>query len=90
MYKVVPSGRLRKDYRLAFKRGYNMNLLIEVVDMLAAGKPLDARYRDHRLSGEYGNVRECHITPDWLLVYDINETELKLLLLRTGTHSDIF
>ncbi|MCD7748794.1 MAG: type II toxin-antitoxin system YafQ family toxin [Oscillospiraceae bacterium] len=90
MYKVVPSSRFRKDYRLAVKRGYNMKLLEEVVDILAAGEPLDARYRDHMLSGKYDSVRECHITPDWLLVYDINETELNLLLLRTGTHSDIF
>ncbi|MCD8117191.1 MAG: type II toxin-antitoxin system YafQ family toxin [Oscillospiraceae bacterium] len=90
MYEIVPSGRFRKDYRFAVKRGYNMNLLAEVVDMLAEGKSLDAKYRDHTLSGKYNGVRECHITPDWLLVYEVRESELVLLLLRTGTHSDIF
>ncbi|MCD8078566.1 MAG: type II toxin-antitoxin system YafQ family toxin [Lachnospiraceae bacterium] len=90
MYDVVPSGRFRKDYKLALKRGYNMELLEKVVDQLAAGKPLDKKYRDHVLSGSYDGIRECHITSDWLLLYDIIETELALLLLRTGTHSDIF
>ncbi len=90
MYEIVPSNRFRKDYKLAAKRGYNMKLLKNVVDRLAAGEPLDAKYRDHVLSGNYSGVRECHITPDWLLLYDISGAELTLLLLRTGTHSDIF
>ncbi len=60
------------------------------MDILAAGETLDAKYRDHALSGNFNGVRECHISPDWLLLYDINGTELALLLLRTGTHSDIF
>ncbi|MCD8017274.1 MAG: type II toxin-antitoxin system YafQ family toxin [Oscillospiraceae bacterium] len=90
MYEVVPSARFRRDYKLAVKRGCNMKLLQEVVDILAAGEMLDAKYRDHALSGNFNGVRECHISPDWLLLYDINGTELALLLLRTGTHSDIF
>ncbi|MCD8190191.1 MAG: type II toxin-antitoxin system YafQ family toxin [Clostridiales bacterium] len=90
MYEIVPSARFRKDYKTAVKRGYNMKLLERVVDQLAAGQPLDAKHRDHVLSGNYNGVRECHITPDWLLLYDINGTELALLLLRTGTHSDLF
>ncbi|MCD8196038.1 MAG: type II toxin-antitoxin system YafQ family toxin [Lachnospiraceae bacterium] len=90
MYEIIPSGRFRKDYRIALKRGYNMNLLQRVVDQIAAGKPLDKKHRDHVLSGNFSGVRECHITPDWLLLYDIHEEELELLLLRTGTHSDIF
>ncbi|MCC8079358.1 MAG: type II toxin-antitoxin system YafQ family toxin [Oscillospiraceae bacterium] len=90
MYEVVPSARFRRDYKLAVKRGCNMKLLQEVVDILAAGETLDAKYRDHALSGNFNGVRECHISPDWLLLYDINGTELALLLLRTGTHSDIF
>lgn len=90
MYEIVLSARFRKDYRQAVKRGYNMKLLEAVVDRLAAGAPLDAKHRDHALSGNYSGVRECHITSDWLLLYDIDGTELALLLLRTGTHSDIF
>ncbi|MCD8106060.1 MAG: type II toxin-antitoxin system YafQ family toxin [Lachnospiraceae bacterium] len=90
MYDVVPSNKFRKDYRLAIKRGYNMDLLEAVVDQLAAGEKLDKKHKDHVLSGNYNGVRECHITPDWLLLYDINDEELELLLLRTGTHSDIF
>ncbi|MCD8254046.1 MAG: type II toxin-antitoxin system YafQ family toxin [Oscillospiraceae bacterium] len=90
MYEVVPSARFRRDYKLAVKRGCNMKLLQEVVDILVAGETLDAKYRDHALSGNFNGVRECHISPDWLLLYDINGTELALLLLRTGTHSDIF
>lgn len=90
MYEVVPSARFRRDYKLAVKRGCNMKLLQEVVDILAAGETLDAKYRDHALSGNFNGVREYHISPGWLLLYDINGTELALLLLRTGTHSDIF
>ncbi|MCC8014180.1 MAG: type II toxin-antitoxin system YafQ family toxin [Eubacterium sp.] len=90
MYEIVPSSKFRKDYRLAVRRGYNIELLENVINKLAAGETLDRKYKDHGLSGNYDGVRECHITPDWLLVYDINGEELKLLLLRTGTHSDIF
>ncbi len=67
-----------------------MRQLEKVIDLLAAGKELPARYKDHNLSGDYKNCRECHITPDWLLVYEIKEKELLLYLIRTGTHSDIF
>lgn len=58
--------------------------------MLANGMKLDEKYKDHLLTGDYGGFRECHITPDWLLVYQYREQELLLLLSRTGTHSDLF
>lgn len=90
MLDIVASNRFKKDLRLAIRRGYNMALINEVVNTLAAQNPLDAKYKDHELGGEYKGFRECHITPDWLLVYQIINNELVLYLLRTGTHSDLF
>ena len=80
----------KKDYKRIKKRGYDIRLLEKVIALLAKGQPLPAQYRDHRLSGDYDGCRECHISPDWLLVYEVNEKELLLYLTRTGTHSDIF
>lgn len=90
MYKIVTTGKFKRDLKLAKKRGYNLSLLSVVVDMLAAGKPLPEKYKDHNLSGNYAGCRECHITPDWLLVYEVEDDELILYLTRTGTHSDLF
>lgn len=89
-YKVVPSNQFRKDLRLAQKRGYDIAKMQEVLVVLANGDPLAAKYRDHALTGNYEGFRECHIQPDWLLVYQIREQELILFLSRTGTHSDLF
>ena len=89
-YNVKFSNRFKRDLKIARKRGYRIELLEEVVATLAQGEKLDPRYRDHELSGNYENMRECHITPDWLLVYQIFENELILFLSRTGTHSDLF
>jgi len=89
-YDVVPSSKYKKQYRQAAKRGYDMALLDDVVEMLASGKTLDSKYLDHPLRGEYKGYRECHITPDWLLVYKIEANVLVLVLHRTGTHSDLF
>lgn len=75
--------------KLAIKRGYKMSLLETVVDKLAAQEPLDEKYRDHLLIGDYNGFRECHITPDWLLIYQIREKEVVLFLSRTGTYSDL-
>lgn len=72
------------------RRGYDSKLLEEVLDMLCEEKPLPARYQDHNLSGSYKGHRECHITPDWLLIYKIEDGILTLSLTRTGTHSDLF
>lgn len=89
-YGIVITSVFKKDLKLAKKRGYNLSLLKSVVDMLAMGQPLAEKYRDHILLGNYKGCRECHITPDWLLIYEISENELILYLTRTGTHSDLF
>lgn len=90
MLEIVPSNQLKKDLKLAKKRGYQMERLRDVVTMLASGKKLDEKYRDHGLAGNYSGFRECHVEPDWLLVYRINQDALALFLFRTGTHSDLF
>ncbi len=87
---IILSNRFKKDLKLAKKRGYNLDLLDEVVTALATSQTLDEKYRDHSLSGDYAGFRECHILPDWLLIYRIDHEEIFLLLSRTGTHSDLF
>ena len=72
------------------KRGLDENKLWEVVGKLSNGEPLDPKHRTHKLTGKRDGQWECHIEPDWLLVWEQNDTELKLLLLNTGTHSDLF
>jgi len=89
-YEIVQTGRFKRDLKLARKRGYDLSLLGVVVDMLAAGNELPEKYRDHSLSGNFAGCRECHITPDWLLIYEIADEELILYLTRTGKHSDLF
>ena len=90
MLDIVVSNRFKKDLKLAEKRGYRLDLLSSVVNTLAMGEALDEKYRDHPLVGNYNGMRECHITPDWLLVYQVRENEVILFLARTGTHSDLF
>ena len=89
-YQIEMSTRFKKDYKLAQKRGYNMNLLKEVIDILANGDQLPEKYLDQPLFGDYRGSRECHIEPDWLLIYRIEKEVLVLGLTRTGTHSDLF
>ncbi len=89
-YQIEMSTRFKKDYKLAQKRGYNINLLKEVIEILANGEQLPEKYLDHPLSGDYSGSRECHIEPDWLLIYRIEKDLLVLGLTRTGTHSDLF
>lgn len=90
MLDIVLSNRFRKDLKLMSRRGVDLALLENVVDRLANRETLDEKYCDHALTGDYAGFRECHIKPDWLLVYRINENELYLFLSRTGTHSDLF
>lgn len=90
MYKIVSSNQFKRDLKLAKKRGFDIELLRSVVNTLANGKTLDDKYRDHSLAGEYRGFKECHIEPDWLLIYRIESDELELFLFRTGTHSDLF
>ena len=80
----------KKDFKRIVKRGYDIRLLEEVIEILASGNELPTKYKDHTLSGDYADCRECHITPDWLLIYQIAGNELILYLTRTGTHSDLF
>lgn len=89
-YEVKPTGRFQKDLKRLQRRGYNLDLLTKVIKALAAGEPLAAKYRYHELSGNFSGCRECHITPDWLLIYEIDQGQLILYLTRTGTHSDLF
>ena len=90
MLEVVLSNRFKKDLKTVKKRGYNISLLREVVLKLQQEEILDEKYHDHFLTGDYEGCRECHITPDWLLIYEIMDKELVLYLTRTGTHSDLF
>ncbi len=92
MLKPEFTGQFKKDYKLAIKRGCNPQLLTNVIELLVNEKELPQKYKDHALtnSKHYKNVRECHIEPDWLLIYQIIDEFLILRLLRTGTHSDLF
>lgn len=89
-YDVIFTPNFKRDYKLAQKRGYEIELLKEIVRKLANGEELPERNRDHALTGVYKGCRECHIKPDWLLIYQIVDEELILFLTRTGTHSDLF
>ena len=89
-YTVRISNRFKKQFRLCMKRGLDMELINEAMRLLAANGSLPAKYRPHKLSGKLQGVWECHIEPDWLMTWEQNDTELTLLFLQTGTHSDIF
>lgn len=89
-YKVTPTSKYKKDFKRATARGLNIKLLDKVINTLAQGLQLDPKYKDHSLIGDYEGFRECHIQPDWLLVYRIEEDKLILILQRTGSHSDLF
>lgn len=88
-YDLAVTAQFRKDYKLAKKRGLKMEALAEIVTLLAKGKALPEKNRDHNLSGNWIGHRECHVLPDWLLIYRIEENVLVLTLTRTGTHSDL-
>ena len=87
---IKPTTRFQKDVKRAQRRGYDLALLTDIIKKLASGEPLPVKNRDHALTGNYAGCRECHITPDWLLIYEIEEQQLFLYLTRTGTHSDLF
>ncbi len=89
-YEVKFTNQFKKDLKLAKKQNRNLDKLFEVVNILAEGGTLDAKYRYHELSGNYKGTRECHIEPDWLLIYEIQNEVLVLVLYRAGTHSELF
>ena len=89
-YIVKPTTQFKKDFKLAMKRSMKIELLEEVIAMLAMGETLPDKHKDHALTGNWVGHRECHILPDWLLIYRIEDDVLVLTLARTGTHSDLF
>ncbi len=90
MYTVKFTTAYKKSYKLMKKRGLDLTLLDNVVEELRQGNPLDEKYKDHILKGVYAGFHECHIKPDWLLIYLIEDDILTLTLVNTGTHSDLF
>ena len=90
MLKVRYSSKFKKDFKIIVKRGYDISLFEEVLTLLREEKSLLEKYSDHALKGNYTGHRECHITPDWLLIYKKEKDMLTLSLTRTGSHSDLF
>ena len=88
--ELVLSNQFKKDLKRIKKRGWDLDALGVVVEKLLSGETLEETYHDHSLGGEYQNFRECHIEPDFLLIYRIYEDALELFLFRTGSHSDLF
>ena len=89
-YELVLTGKFKKGLKLAKNRERDLKLLEDIVDKLQNGIPLEEKYRDHELKGKFKGFRECHIQPDWLLMYLIEDDVLTLTLVDTGTHSDMF
>ncbi|MDR2927167.1 MAG: type II toxin-antitoxin system YafQ family toxin [Cytophagaceae bacterium] len=90
MYTVDYTNRFKRQAKLLQKRGYNMDLLNDAIKMLMNTGALPVQYKPHKLSGNYAGCWECHIKPDWLMIWEQNDSELILLFLNTGTHSDLF
>ena len=90
MYEVKFTSQFKKDLKLAKKQRKSLDKLFEVIDILSNGNPLDAKYHDHELTGKYKGTRECHIEPDWLLIYELRDDVLVLMLYRLGSHSELF
>jgi len=89
-YSVIPTNQFKKDMKLLKKRGYDLSKISTVIKLLSDGIELPERNKDHALVGNYDSYRECHISPDWILIYRIKNENLILSLSRTGTHSDLF
>ncbi len=90
MYTIKPSTKFEKDLKRVNKRGWKIASLTGIIKELAAGKKLLEKHRDHDLVGNFTGLRECHIEPDWLLIYEIDRNDLVLYLVRTGSHSDLY
>lgn len=89
-YDVQFTTQFKKDLKLAKKQNKDLDKLFSVIEVLARGETLPPQYRDHDLSGNYKGTRECHVEPDWLLIYEIQDNVLVLMLYRIGTHSELF
>ena len=90
VYELVKTSRFKAGVKLARKRGLNISLLENVIEKLCQDQPLDAKHHNHELAGKFKGIWECHIQPDWLLLYLKDNDVLVLTLIDTGTHSDIF
>ncbi len=90
IYKIKFTSQFKKDLKKAKKQNRPIDEMFKVIDILSRGEKLDSKYRDHALSGNYKNARECHIQPDWLLIYEYIDSVLILSLNRLGSHSDLF
>ena len=89
-YEIRFTGQFKKDLKLAKRQGKNLDHLFDVINTIASDLPLDPKYHDHDLSGNYAGTRECHIEPDWLLIYEKRSTVLVLMLYRAGSHASLF
>ena len=89
-YKIEPTNKFKKDLKLCKSRGYDIELIRTVIKKLSNGEKLEDKYKDNDLKGNWSGYRECHVLPDWLLVYKYNNDDLILILTRTGSHSDLF
>jgi len=90
MLELVTTSTFRKDLKIVKKRGYDLSLIEFVIDELLKENTLPQKYKDHVLTGNYRGFRECHISPDWLLIYAVDKDKLVLIVSRTGTYSDLF
>ncbi len=88
MKDVRTTAKFRRDLKRCKKRGYDLDLLEEVLDLLREGTPLPKTYKDHMLKGEWSGCHDCHIQPDWVLIYETDDDSVTLE--RTGTHADLF
>lgn len=89
-YAVSIAGKFKDSFKRMKKRGYDLSLLEKIIEMIANREKLDPKYRDHELSGVCKGLRECHIKPDWLLIYLVDKEEQVITLVDTGSHSDLF
>lgn len=89
-YEVKLTSQFKRDLKLARRQGKDIDKLFDVISTIAEGKKLDEKYRDHNLSGDHAGCRECHVEPDWLLIYEVMDQVLVLMLYRVGTHSELF
>lgn len=89
-YNILFSNQFKRSYKRCIKRGYNKTLFEKVITILSESGTLPPRYKPHKLTGEWAGLWECHIQPDWLLIWEQRESELILILTDTGTHSDLF
>ena len=90
MYRIDYSNRFNKDLKRCMKRGLNLKLIKDAIDLLAEKGSLPQEYRPHKLVNQKREIWECHIQSDWLMTWEQNDTQLTLLFLQTGTHSDLF